>query len=117
VALIDTNQQNIDVVSQDIDTIAHSLPDGFEFELLPDIVSTQGIDLESEVVSMDLSGGEYIEMSFADLNCGNIYAPVVPSFVILNPDHVIKLTIPPQPIKKYKDIYSNINDRFKLMEL
>jgi len=113
----------INLVSQDIEPISHSLLDGFEFEELSVIEQVSGIDLEAEV--MPFSSQEV-------LNSGLVYAPYVPLYTTptLNTSDLMgnNLNIPGPilnkdvseeifTIKKYNDIYSDIKERFELLDL
>ena len=69
---------------------------------------------------MDISGGEYIEVNAADLTSGYIYAPYIPLQVSPTPTLNIS-DLKPKPkiykIRKYNKIYSDIKERFDILDL
>ena len=112
-----------------IEPVAHQLPEGIVFEELPEIDLTQGIDMQAiaevQPISEELEWAGYTSSEI--MAAGMIYAPYIPLYQtptvhlseIQGPRFYtgLKSKIVDYPIKKYDDIYSNIRERFEIMDL
>ena len=100
----------INLVSQVHEPVAHSLIEGLEFAPLPDIDLTQGSDMEAELMP-------YTSQEAVD--AGLIYAPYVPLYHTPSL-HISDITGVGEDIfviNKYDDIYSDIKERFEILDL
>jgi len=107
--------QEFKLVSQELDPVVHPIPEGIVFEELPDIDLTQGIDLEADLVPFS---------SQEVLDAGMIYAPYIPLMQTptLNISDLkktrfgsFKQTL--YNIPKHSDIYSDVSERFEILDL
>jgi len=108
--------QDFQIVSQEIEPVVHSLPEGVFFEQLPDIDLTQGIDLEAE----------YVPFSAQDVvDAGFVFAPYIPLYQtptvhlsdLYGPKFYTGWKRKIYNIPKYDNIYSDIRERFEILGL